>query len=84
MRAALLELALRRVVERGLLLLVQRIELVRPVLIVDGAALARSCRRASSSRSELPRPWPTAASKFDVSTRISWIMSELGDVDSGG
>ena len=26
-----------------------------------------------------PRPWPTAASKFDDSTRISWIMSEFGD-----
>ena len=26
-----------------------------------------------------PVPWPTDASKFDDSTRISWIMSELGD-----
>src|SRR5437763_919308 len=30
----------------------------------------------------LPRPWPVPASKFDVSTRTSWIMSALGDVPS--
>ena len=26
-----------------------------------------------------PMPWPTEASKFEDSTRISWIMSEFGD-----